>query len=119
MILNSHTRAKNKQLKLDVYTMARSMFKDKQIHSFESQCQCLGAWVHDYGPGDTETSGQMSPDTGQTSPAQSKQEYLPIHYVDSTSLAIQRVESVRTTYQDKIGVFKSICNTNNDIYYIR
>lgn len=45
--------------------------------------------------------------------------YLSTTYVDSTSLAIQRVESVRTTYQDKIGVFKSICNTNSDIYYIR
>ena len=109
MILNSHTRAKNKQLKLDVYTMAGSMFKDKQIHSFESQCQC-SARVHDCGPGDTETSGQMSPDTGQTSPAQSKQEYLPSPYVDSTSLAVHRIEFVKTTYQDKIGVFKSICN---------
>ena len=66
--------------------------------------------VHDYGPGDTETSGQMSPDTGQTSPAQSKQEYLPSPYVESTSLAVHEIELVKTTYQDKIGVFKSICN---------
>ena len=42
---NSHTRAQNKQLKLDIYS---PMLKYKHIHSFEHQYQCLA------GPGDTD-----------------------------------------------------------------
>ena len=80
------------------------------IHLRASASAVRSARVHDCGPGDTETSGQMSPDTGQTSSTQSKQEYLPSHYVESTSLAVHGIEFVKTTYQDKIGVFKSICN---------
>ena len=64
---NSHTSAQNKQLKLDVYS---PMLKYKHIHSFKCQYQCLA------GPGDTQTSGQMSPDTGQTSLQQTESSYI-------------------------------------------